>query len=32
MTICACQEGWGEALMAKNQSHLALVKFEAANK
>jgi Flp pilus assembly protein TadD len=25
-------EGWGEALMAKNQSHLALAKFAQANK
>ncbi|HWY65594.1 MAG TPA: hypothetical protein VNX61_10295, partial [Rhizomicrobium sp.] len=25
-------EGWGEALMAKNQSHLALAKFAEANK
>ena len=25
-------EGWGEALMAKNQSHLALAKFEEADK
>jgi len=25
-------EGWGEALMAKNQSHLALAKFEEAQK
>ena len=25
-------EGWSEALMAKNQSHLALAKFEEANK
>jgi len=23
-------EGWGEALMAKSQSHLALAKFEEA--
>ena len=25
-------EGWGEALMAKNQSHLALAKFAEAEK
>ena len=25
-------EGWGEALMAKNQSHLALAKFKEAKK
>jgi tetratricopeptide (TPR) repeat protein len=25
-------EGWGEALMAKNQSHLALAKFTEATK
>ena len=25
-------EGWGEALMAKNQSHLALAKFAEADK
>ena len=25
-------EGWGEALMAKNQSHLALMKFTEAEK
>ena len=25
-------EGWGEALMAKNQSHLALAKFVEAEK
>jgi len=25
-------EGWGEALMAKNQSHLAVAKFAEADK